>query len=124
MTALGKSLISDETRAALRSLIARRQPGHTLESPFYTSDEIFALDMESIFRRHWIQVAVEPDVAEAGDYVTVEIGLDSILIRARRRHADAGVPQCLPPSRCDACARRRKAASAISSARTTAGPTT
>ena len=68
MTALGKSLISDETRAALRSLIARRQPGHSLESPFYTSPEIFAADMEYIFGRHWIYVAVEPEIAEAGDY--------------------------------------------------------
>ena len=48
--------------ADIRALIERRKAGYSLEAPFYTSDEIFALDMEAIFRQHWIQVAVEPDV--------------------------------------------------------------
>jgi Rieske 2Fe-2S family protein len=66
--------------ADVRAMIERRKKGHTLEAPFYTSEEIYALDMEAIFRRHWIQVAVEPDVPEPGDYITVELGSDSILI--------------------------------------------
>ncbi|BDB29842.1 aromatic ring-hydroxylating dioxygenase subunit alpha (plasmid) [Cupriavidus sp. P-10] len=66
--------------ADIRALVERRKAGHSLEAPFYLSDEIFALDMEAIFRQHWIQVAVEPDVPEPGDYVTVELGQDSILI--------------------------------------------
>ncbi|PZR47516.1 aromatic ring-hydroxylating oxygenase subunit alpha, partial [Paraburkholderia fungorum] len=66
--------------ADVRAMIERRKRNHTLEAPFYTGEEIFALDMEAIFRKHWIQVAVEPDVPEPGDYITVEIGSDSILI--------------------------------------------
>ncbi|MEA3125754.1 MAG: glycine betaine catabolism [Caballeronia sp.] len=66
--------------ADVRAMIERRKKGHTLEAPFYASEEIHALDMDAIFRRHWIQVAVEPDVPEAGDYMTVELGRDSILI--------------------------------------------
>jgi Rieske 2Fe-2S family protein len=66
--------------ADVRAMIERRKKGHTLEAPFYASEEIHALDMDAIFRRHWIQVAVEPDVPEAGDYMTVELGNDSILI--------------------------------------------
>ncbi|MDN7879978.1 aromatic ring-hydroxylating oxygenase subunit alpha [Burkholderia aenigmatica] len=66
--------------ADIRALIERRKEGHSLEAPFYTSEDIFALDMEAIFRQHWIQVAVEPDIPEPGDYVTVELGSDSILI--------------------------------------------
>ena len=66
--------------ADVRAMIERRKKNHTLEAPFYTGEEIFALDMEAIFRKHWIQVAVEPDVPEPGDYITVEIGNDSILI--------------------------------------------
>jgi glycine betaine catabolism A len=80
MTTLDKPTITDETRAAIRSLIARRQPGYSLDTPFYTSPEIFAADMELIFGRHWIYVAVEPEVPEAGDYVTVNIGRNSIVI--------------------------------------------
>ncbi|MEI7292832.1 aromatic ring-hydroxylating dioxygenase subunit alpha [Paraburkholderia tropica] len=66
--------------ADIRALLARREEGYSLEAPFYRSEEIFALDMEAIFRQHWIQVAVEPEVPEPGDYVTVELGGDSILI--------------------------------------------
>jgi len=64
----------------IRALIERRKAGYSLEAPFYHSEAIFALDMEAIFRQHWIQVAVAPDVPEPGDYVTVELGSDSILI--------------------------------------------
>ncbi|EBA44585.1 aromatic ring-hydroxylating oxygenase subunit alpha [Burkholderia pseudomallei] len=66
--------------ADVRALVARRKAGYSLEAPFYLSDEIFVLDMDAIFRRHWIQVGVEPDVPEPGDYVTVQLGGDSILI--------------------------------------------
>ncbi|WJF92188.1 aromatic ring-hydroxylating dioxygenase subunit alpha [Paraburkholderia bonniea] len=66
--------------AEIHSLVERRQPGYSLEAPFYLSEAIFALDMQAIFQQHWIQVAVEPDIPEAGDYITVELGQDSILI--------------------------------------------
>ena len=66
--------------ADVRAMVERRKKGYTLEAPFYTSEAIHALDLDAIFRQHWIQVAVEPDVPEPGDYVTVEIGNDSILI--------------------------------------------
>jgi glycine betaine catabolism A len=66
--------------AEIRALIDRRRPGYSLDAPFYHSEEIFALDMETIFRKYWIQVAVEPEIPEPGDYLTVELGGDSILI--------------------------------------------
>src|SRR3984885_6186876 len=66
--------------ADIHALVDRRKKGYSLEAPFYQSDDIFALDMEAIFRKHWIQVAVEPDIPEPGDYTTVQLGNDSILI--------------------------------------------
>jgi Rieske 2Fe-2S family protein len=66
--------------AAVRELIARRKPGYSLDAPFYLSDEVFALDMEVIFGQHWIHVGVEPDIPEPGDYFTVDIGRNSVLI--------------------------------------------
>ncbi|HKX43822.1 MAG TPA: hypothetical protein VJO99_21860, partial [Burkholderiaceae bacterium] len=44
--------------ALLNTLLERRRPGHSLEAPFYLSEEIFQADMEYIFRRHWIFVGV------------------------------------------------------------------
>jgi Rieske 2Fe-2S family protein len=66
--------------AEMRAMIARREKGHTLEAPFYTSDALFALDMAAIFKRHWIQVGVAPDVPEPGDFIAVDVGTDSVLI--------------------------------------------
>ena len=65
---------------SLTDLIARRRPGHGLERDFYTRPDIFEQDLKSIFGKHWIYVAVEPDVPEAGDVITVDIGPWSVLI--------------------------------------------
>src|SRR5262245_50955757 len=61
-------------------LLRRRKPGHSLEAPFYTSREIFDLDLDVIFGRHWIYIGVEPDMPEPGDCMTVEIGTASVLM--------------------------------------------
>ncbi len=64
----------------IKELIAKRRVGYTLDAPFYQSAEIFDLDIATIFGKHWIYVAVEPDVPEPGDYITVKIGHDSVII--------------------------------------------
>lgn len=64
----------------LPALIAGRKRGYTLPAPFYLDPEVFARDLELIFGRHWIYVGVEPEIAEPGDFFTVEIGSDSIII--------------------------------------------
>ena len=60
--------------------LGRRRAGYGLEGAFYHDAEIFAADLELIFRRHWIFVAVEPDVPEPGDYVRVDIGTNSVIV--------------------------------------------
>ncbi len=70
----------DALRSPLATLLARRRQGYTLEAPFYTSPEIFGADLDLIFGRHWIFVGVEPDIAEPGDVMVVQIGENSILI--------------------------------------------
>ncbi len=64
----------------IRELLARRRPGYSLEAPFYQSESVLQADMEQIFGKHWIFVAVEPQIPEAGDYITVDFGKHSILI--------------------------------------------
>ncbi len=64
----------------VEDLVRRRKRGYTLEAPFYTAPEIFDLDLDIIFGRHWIYVGVEPDVPEPGDCMTVEIGASSVLL--------------------------------------------
>jgi Rieske 2Fe-2S family protein len=69
-----------KTNVDLAVLAGRRKPGHSLEAPFYTSPQIFESDLELIFCRHWIFVAVEPEVAEPGDFVKVDVGRESVVI--------------------------------------------
>jgi Rieske 2Fe-2S family protein len=66
--------------AQLGALLERRRPGHSLDAPFYLDEELFQADMEYIFRRHWIFVGVAPQAPEPGDYFTVDVGDDSVLI--------------------------------------------
>ncbi len=64
----------------LRAMILRRRPGYSLEAPFYQSKEIFDLDMQAIFGRHWIFAGVEPDIPEPGDFFTLPMGRASIVV--------------------------------------------
>lgn len=63
-----------------RELLARRRPGYSLEAPFYLSETVLNADLEHIFGKHWIFVAVEPQIPQAGDYITVDFGKTSILL--------------------------------------------
>ncbi len=74
------STIAFHPAVNLRELVARRVPGYSLEAPFYTSQAVFDADMEHIFGKHWIYVGVSVDVPEAGDYMTVQLGQQPILI--------------------------------------------
>ena len=54
----------------------------------YTSPEIFALEMRHVWSRAWIYVGHESQVVQPGDYVTLDLaGQPVILIR----HADGVV---------------------------------
>jgi Rieske 2Fe-2S family protein len=64
----------------VQEMLQRRRPGHSLEAPFYLSPDILRADVDLIFSRHWIFVGVSPQVPEAGDYVTVDIGTNSVVI--------------------------------------------
>src|SRR5258707_9631827 len=64
----------------LPELIATRKPGYTLPAPFYLSQAVFEQDVARVFGRYWIFVGAEPEIAEPGDFFTVEIGSDSIII--------------------------------------------
>jgi glycine betaine catabolism A len=62
------------------SLVRARRSGYSLEAPFYTSPDLYELDLDLIFGRHWLFVAAEPEVPEPGDYVVVDIGKSSVII--------------------------------------------
>ncbi len=73
--------IADTTSdTSIERLVDTRVPGYALEAPFYTSDDIYDLDIKAIFARHWLFVASDGEVPEAGDYLTLDLGPYPILV--------------------------------------------
>ncbi|WP_119153479.1 aromatic ring-hydroxylating oxygenase subunit alpha [Caldimonas tepidiphila] len=72
--------MSDLKVSQLADLLQRRRPGYSLDAAFYLSDAVFQSDLKHIFGQHWIFVAVEPQIPEPGDFITVDVGKQSILI--------------------------------------------
>jgi Rieske 2Fe-2S family protein len=64
----------------IRHLVETRRPGLTLEAPFYTSPEIFELDLAVIFGRHWIFAGLEAEAPQPGDYRKLDIGTQSVIL--------------------------------------------
>jgi len=62
------------------ALTARREPGLSLEAPFYTSEEIYQADIAAVFAKQWIFVGSEAEIPDEGDYVTVNLGTYSVII--------------------------------------------
>lgn len=80
MTLAPAAPTTTSTGPDLASLLARRRPGHTLESPFYTDPAVFEADLRGVLGRTWLFVATEAEVREPGDYRTVEVGPWSVIV--------------------------------------------
>jgi Rieske 2Fe-2S family protein len=66
--------------AEIAAMVERREVGYSLEAPFYASQEVYDLDLKVIFGEHWLFVAAEAEIPEPGDFVTVEIDTQSLII--------------------------------------------
>lgn len=64
----------------IQSLLARRRPGHALEQPFYTSPEVYQLDLEHIFYKEWLYAAPVAQFTKTGSYVTLKIGAYQVVL--------------------------------------------
>jgi glycine betaine catabolism A len=64
----------------LASLLNSRRPGFALPGAFFSDERVYAADLEYIFARHWLFVASEAEIPEAGDYRTYQIGPYPIFI--------------------------------------------
>src|SRR6187549_2239690 len=58
---------------------------HTLPGHYYTSAETYEKELETIFYRRWICAGRSSQLAKPGDFITQQIGRESILIT---RNAD------------------------------------
>ena len=68
-------------------LLRRRTPGWSLEAPFYTSREVFDLDVAAIFREHWLFVAA---AAVTGGLAAVHVAATGLGLGGEQRLLGSG----------------------------------
>src|SRR5689334_16298240 len=64
--------------------LAPLESATTLAAECYVSDEVFALEREQVFARSWLPIAREEDLANAGDYVTMDVAGDPVVVARAR----------------------------------------
>ena len=63
-----------------RDLIARQPAGHSMLREFYSDEEVYRLDCETVWRRGWLFAGHTCEISKPGDYFTLEVDGDSIII--------------------------------------------
>ncbi|KMK65206.1 aromatic ring-hydroxylating dioxygenase subunit alpha [Puniceibacterium sp. IMCC21224] len=66
--------------ADVLSLLLSRQPGYSLEQPFYTDPGLYDADLRHIWYKDWLMTAVSAELPKTGSYVTRQIGDYSIIV--------------------------------------------
>ncbi len=72
--------MGQELRSALDRFHDDPETSWTLPGHLYHRPEIFEAERRAIFQRNWIQVAHAEELANTGDYLTVDIGGQDILV--------------------------------------------
>ena len=62
------------------SLLAERRRGFSLPQAFYVDDELFEADLEAVFGTDWIFACNGCEIPKPGDYLTLEIGRNSVIV--------------------------------------------
>ncbi|MEN0115744.1 MAG: aromatic ring-hydroxylating dioxygenase subunit alpha [Agrobacterium cavarae] len=69
-----------ELRETVLRQLKNRREGFSLEQPFYTDQDYFQLDMETIWYRDWLFVGHDCEVPKSGMYFTVQVGNYAVVI--------------------------------------------
>lgn len=69
-----------QARGEMYRLLASRKGNLSLPQPLYNDPHMFKVDMEEIFQKEWIFVGMSCEVPAKGDYITVDVGQNSVLI--------------------------------------------
>src|ERR1041385_3232426 len=64
----------------LALLVAKCRPGWSLPREFYSDDEVYRADLDRIWRRGWIFAGHSCEILRPGDYFTVQIDADSLVL--------------------------------------------
>ncbi|WP_027966237.1 aromatic ring-hydroxylating oxygenase subunit alpha [Halomonas halocynthiae] len=75
---LNSHLIS--AREVATTLLSRREPGFSLDQPFYNDSQIFSLDMQEIFEKEWLFAGMTCEIPTKGNFITLDVGDNPIII--------------------------------------------
>src|SRR5437867_11445392 len=65
---------------AIEALIARCRPGWSLPREFYSDEPVYRADINRIWRRGWLFAGHACEIPKPGDYFTLEVDTDSIIV--------------------------------------------
>jgi Rieske 2Fe-2S family protein len=69
---------------SIAELVARQEPGWSLDQRFYTDPEIYQLEVDRIITRNWILAGHQSQLPNSGDYRVVKVANESaIIVRTR-----------------------------------------
>jgi stachydrine N-demethylase len=66
--------------AEVLSLVMSRRPNHSLPRDLYTDPDVFQVDLERIWYRHWLFAIPGCEIPKPGNYVVHKVGSYSVLI--------------------------------------------
>jgi len=64
----------------VQELIDNYKQGFSLEQAFYTSNDVFEAEWDSIFKKHWLYAGNTAQIPKSGDYFLYHLQNDSIII--------------------------------------------
>ena len=70
----------EQARVEMHRLLEERERMYSLPQPLYNDPFMFRVDMEEVFQKEWLFVGMTCEVPGKGDYITVEIGQNPVLI--------------------------------------------
>ena len=70
----------EEARKEMANLLEGREPNYSLPQSLYNDPHMFRVDMEEIFQKEWLFVGMTSEIPSKGDYFTVEIGQNPVLV--------------------------------------------
>lgn len=70
----------DEAKTAMSDMLEKRPSNYSLDAPLYNDPHMFRVDMEEVFQKEWLFVGMTSEIPKKGDYITVEVGQNPVLI--------------------------------------------
>jgi Rieske 2Fe-2S family protein len=64
----------------VRRLIDECRPGWSLPRDFYFDEEVYRADLDTVWRRGWLFAGHSCEIANPGDYVTLNVDTDSVMV--------------------------------------------